>query len=222
MRLSMTMAAVASAGVGSTAFGAYTVTQSNAQNPVAGSSITFDEPGVPFWNGVDPIDPDDPAFDNQQLFYQDSDGIAFGFGDFTFLGIADWDAVYGMAGGNGTGNSILGTFGVRMEFSGDITELDFQGWTDASPPPFGGLGFFLFDDDVQVGGSFDLTPVYGTTDDSWFHAAATGGDKFDEIRFFGGNGFQTIVDNITFTTIPAPGALALFGLAGLAGRRRRH
>jgi hypothetical protein len=29
------------------------------------------------------------------------------------------------------------------------------------------------------------------------------------------------LDNVTFSTIPAPGALALLGLAGLAGRRRR-
>jgi MYXO-CTERM domain-containing protein len=37
-----------------------------------------------------------------------------------------------------------------------------------------------------------------------------------------GNSSGFVVDNITYTAVPAPGALALLGLAGLAGRRRRR
>ena len=44
----------------------------------------------------------------------------------------------------------------------------------------------------------------------------------------GGTGFATFNEGIgtpgqqdSFTIVPAPGALALLGLAGLAGRRRR-
>ncbi len=64
-----------------------------------------------------------------------------------------------------------------------------------------------------------------------FEAATTGGNGGDPaIDLIGAEGVQpgwgqgsTSIDRLRydFSTIPAPGALALLGLAGLAGRRRR-
>jgi hypothetical protein len=75
----------------------------------------------------------------------------------------------------------------------------------------------------------DLSGVMSGFD---FEVATTGGGWGDPaIDLIGGEGTQpgwgggstsTDLMHYEFATIPAPGAVALLGLAGLAGRRRRH
>jgi len=213
MRIStITLATIVAAGTSSAAFADYTITQSSTQTQYAGHFITFDEPGVPTGATVDPL-----------LFYQASDGIVFSSNSPPSLIVDDWDALDGIAGGNGTGNSIQGGFGIRLNFDTPIVELDFQGWAPGSPaPPFGGINVLLFLGGDQVGSYSGISP-FGTDVDSWFNIVATGGDTFDEVVFFNGafNSFSSYMDNVSWN-VPAPGALALLGVAGLFGIRRRR
>lgn len=100
------------------------------------------------------------------------------------------------------------TFAVTqyIDWMGDAIEWHFSGWVDGMIK----MGITGFD----------------------FEAATTGGNSGDPaIDLLGGEGVQdgwggtsasTDLHRYDFSTIPTPGALALLGLAGLAGRRRRH
>ena len=123
MRVStITLATIVVAGTSSAAIADYTVTQSSSQTMYAGHSITFDEPGLPIGVGTDPL-----------TFFQATDGIVITSNSPPSLVIDDWDALDGVAGGTGTGNSIQGGFGIRLNFDTPIVELDFQGWAPGSP-----------------------------------------------------------------------------------------
>jgi len=83
------------------------------------------------------------------------------------------------------------------------------------PAGWGGSG--------DVNGSFEPVLPAGVT----FASILAG---YDEIAFttlepgwaFGFSNFDWQIDNITITTVPAPGALALLGVSGLLARRRRR
>ncbi|MBL8887429.1 MAG: hypothetical protein JNK16_12280 [Phycisphaerales bacterium] len=68
-----------------------------------------------------------------------------------------------------------------------------------------------------------MTDMTGAFNTSWFYEntlrVATGGIRYIELT---GDADGAIVDNITFTRVPAPGALALLplGMLGLARRKR--
>jgi hypothetical protein len=213
MRLTIAGFATGIALIAGSAQGGYTITQTFDPGPVyTGHEITFDDPGVPVGVVMDPW-----------TFYQASDGISFTSGN-GFLVADDWDALEGIDGGEGDGNQLNGGFSVRMLFDTDVTELSWQGWANGSPaPPLGGINVFLFKDDVQVAGYTGIAPFAGVGDE-WFNVVADGGDTFDEVRFFNGafSSFNSYVDNITYNTVPGPGVLALLGLAGLCGTRRRR
>jgi hypothetical protein len=195
-----------------TALGSYTITQTLDPGPVyAGHSVTFDEPGVP--TGV-PIDPFD--------FYQLSDGITFVSGN-GFLVADDWDALDGIDGGLGMGNQLNGGFSVNMLFDDPIKEISWQGWANGSPsPPLGGINVRVYLNDVQVASYLGVAP-FGGVGDEWFNVVADGGDTFDRVSFYNGafSSFNSYVDNLSWN-VPAPGAFALLGVAGLFGRRRRR
>jgi hypothetical protein len=109
-----------------------------------------------------------------------------------------------------------------MEFSGDLTAASLQYWDTSGPAgPFGGgVGVFVFNDGVEVAAVPFSSGAFNNTN-SWVHIVATDGMVFDEIRCVGfGFPADSYVDNISF--VPAPGALALLGLAGLVGTRRRR
>jgi hypothetical protein len=198
---------------GGTAFGGYTITQSSTPGPVyTDHSVTFDEPGVPVGVVMDPFD-----------YYLASDGVYFTSGN-GFLMAEDWDALEGIAGGTGEGNQLNGGFNINMYFDHDVTELSFRGWANGSPSfPFGGIIVRLFNDGVEVA-SYDGIAPFGGVGDEWFNAVADGGDAFDQVLFFNPafNSFNSYVDNLTWNQVPAPGALALIGVAGLLGGRRRR
>ncbi|MCP3903224.1 MAG: hypothetical protein GY715_06260 [Planctomycetes bacterium] len=213
MKVTIVAAAAAITLTAGHAWGAYTISQGDTAFTEYGQTIDFDEAGVP--TGVPLPDPWD--------FYLASDGVEIRSGNGSLI-VDDWDTLGGIAGGTGDGAQIQGGFNVALLFDGDTTEASWQGWADGSGPPFGGMNVSLYDDGVQVATYTGAVP-FGTDVGSYFNVVADGGDKFDEIRFFNGafNSFFTYMDNVSFTApVPAPGALALLGLAGLCGRRRRN
>lgn len=117
--------------------------------------------------------------------------------------------------GNGASGAI--NFTAEAGSSISLSSFDFTGWLSAAAS----LDFdFLVDDQLvysdrlQVAGAVDLT----TLDLSQFSGS--------EIRLeFSNVGTSRVgLDNfvIESTPVPAPGALALLGLAGVAGSRRRR
>lgn len=90
------------------------------------------------------------------------------------------------------------------------------GYWDAAPSNLGSSGNFI--------GSGNFATAPGGSDGGPF--VLTTGDLFVTIYdTFNDSGIDAIVNSgtitITYTPIPAPGALALLGLAGVAARRRR-
>lgn len=212
MRLNLLVTTLALALATSSAFGAYTITQGTSA-PTYGTTITFDEPGVPVGENIDPF-----------TYYAD-DGITFSSGA-GFVMVSDYDATEFIAGGNGDGNQIGTGFSLVMLFEDGATEASWQGWAPGSPnPPFGGINVFLLNDGEQVGDYSGSSP-FGGVGDEWFNVTTSDGDTFDEIRFFNGafNSFNTYADNVSFNVVPEPSSLVLCGLASLVGlalRRRR-
>jgi len=192
--------------VANSASAAIVITQTAAAAPTYATSLTFDEPGTP--TGV--ITP----------------------GAFAGIGLAELQAGDGVPivddlTGNfpwvGPGNSFFGNFGVFATWSTDLTEFAAQVWDPSGPAtPFGGgLGVLVFHNGAQVGGGF-FTPAWGGLGQSWFNITTTDGSVFDDVRILGfGFGPTTIVDSLSWNAVPAPGALALLGLAfGRSARRR--
>jgi hypothetical protein len=123
----------------------------------------------------------------------------------------------------GDGNSFFGNFGVFITFDNDVTAFSAQVWDPSGPPsPIGGgLIVAVWNDGVEVTSTV-IEPAWGTDVGSWLDIVGDGGTAFDEVRFVGlGFDPSTFTDNLSWTPVPAPGAIALLGLAGLAGRRRR-
>ncbi len=195
----------------------YDIAQSATPGPVYSTTLNFDEAGGP--TGTVATN----SWASLGLTSMAS-GSGDGFVD-NFSGFAPWV---------GPGNAFFGSFGVFMNFSTDLTAMSVDVWDSAGvPSPFGGgLNVILFNDGVQVwdinlqngGGPFDpiATPAWGGLGDQSFHITTSGGMVFDEVRILGfGFPYETFVDNISWNAVPAPGSVALFGLAALVTRRRR-
>jgi uncharacterized protein (TIGR03382 family) len=141
----------------------------------------------------------------------------------------NWNALHNMNGGFGSlGNSIYGGLGISLKFNKDIDALSFQGWADGSSGFQAGMSVFIKNDGVQVGNAFFASSVaFGSNanlEKSWYNVTGTDGAYFDEIVFYNAafNSFTTYADNLSWENIPAPGAMALLGLAGAVARRRRR
>lgn len=179
--------------------------------PTYATVLNFDEPGGP--TGTVPTDA--WASIGVSSVY---DGVDQGF-----VGNLNGQPGFGWLPDN---NVIVGNFGMNFDFSTALTELSAQVWDNAGPATFitGGMVCVVRNGDQEVGNFFWENPVYGTAGDNWFNITATDGTVFDSVSFFGlAFGFpETIVDNVSFNPIPAPGAMgfALTGL-GLLARRRR-
>ncbi|MFO0828215.1 MAG: hypothetical protein U0572_08695 [Phycisphaerales bacterium] len=198
--VALTCATGASAG--------YVFSQTTAAAPTYSTVLNFDEPGTP--TGLVPPNTWVPNY-----------GVSINGGcDFPFVG--DLHAVYGSWAG--TGNAIEQVWGLFYNFTAPVTEMSFQAWDPSGPPsPFGGgLVIALLKNGVDVGGA-SFTPAWGGVGKTWYNITTSSGSTFDEIRVFG-NGFvpDTIMDNLSWNTVPAPGAIALLGLGGLVGRGRRR
>ncbi|MCA9296893.1 MAG: hypothetical protein KC983_10250, partial [Phycisphaerales bacterium] len=138
--------------------------------------------------------------------------------------VDDFDPIFAGGWGLGDGNSFYGNFGVFMTFDNDVSEFSLEVWDPSGPPsPIGGgLFVVVLNDGVEVA-SGGYTPAWGGLGDSWFDITTTGGMVFDEVRILG-FGFQptTFVDNLSWNEVPAPGALAMLGVAAIGARRRRR
>jgi hypothetical protein len=203
----MTAAAVIAAlTVAAPVLGDYTITQGSSA-PTYGTVLTFDEPG----------DATGSIASNAYASYGINELISGTGAAFVGDNTAGQPWV-------GTGNSVGGAFGLFMMFDEDLTEMSFQAWDPSgAPSPFGGgMGVVLFNDGVEV--SFTVyEPAWGGIGDEWYDITTTGGMVFDEVRVlgFGNPGPTTYMDNMSWNTVPAPGALALLAVGGMLGRRRR-
>lgn len=130
----------------------------------------------------------------------------------------------GWAGGSGN-EMILNNANLGLDFSGSVGSLgylafqfgeyggnmnldinghfvNFNNWQDLNGATVGGVTI-----NVLAGG---FGNDMGTVEfNGLIHKMATGGQEY-------------AVDNFRYQLVPAPGALALLGLAGVAGRRRRR
>jgi hypothetical protein len=117
-----------------------------------------------------------------------------------------------------------GNFGIHIQFANDVTSFSAQVWDNGgNVSPFGGLYFNFFNNGVAVG-SAGFNGPFGGIGNTWFNFTTTAGTVFDEVSF-GGNAFgfpETMVDNMSWNAVPAPGCLALLGLAGFTGLGRRR
>lgn len=200
------IAVIAATGLAVPAFGDFIITQGPSAPTYSDYTLNFDEPGGP--TGL--VTPSD---------WLGTHGLTIDAGDLVPQ-VDNYDPGWGL----GTGNSFFGNFGVFMTFTTDLTHLSLQAWDPSGPPTFfgGGMSVILFDDGVEVANLL-VTPAWGGVGDDWFDIVATDGDSFDDVRILGW-GFTptTYVDNLSWNTVPAPGALALLSLAGLVGVRRRR
>ena len=101
--------------------------------------------------------------------------------------------------------------------------MSFEAWNNDQDPFFGGIGIFVLNDGIEVAALFTM-PAWAEVGDPGFSITTTGGDVFDEVRIvdFGFASFGMFTDNYSWNNVPAPGALALLGLAGVTSRRRRR
>ena len=73
-----------------------------------------------------------------------------------------------------------------------------------------------FYDDGGLVGSIGTGAMVGNV---WSHVVAN--LEADQMVFRSGGGVWWLIDDLSFNKVPAPGAIALLGLAGLVSRRRR-
>ncbi len=141
-----------------------------------------------------------------------------------------WAGEYGMSFNNASGGlsgyvSTGGYLVVLSSGTASVTGSSLALWNSAASSPY--TSGYRYQINASVAsGTYDvtLTDTYG---DGWAWASVGGSDAFvvtgnvsgdTTIAFFSSAGFST---SGTVNVAPAPGALALLGLAGIAGRRKR-
>jgi MYXO-CTERM domain-containing protein len=205
------ISAACAATAAAPALAGYTVTGSETPAPTYSTTLTFDEGGVPVGVAL-PTD----AFA--------SFGVSSLMAGDGFNRIDNFSAQPGF-GWLPDSNAFIGGFGVFMNFDTDITEMSAQVWDNSGPATLfgGGMIVALYNDGNEV--SFNVVdPAFGGAGNSWFNITTDNGDVFDEVRFVG-LGFAgplTILGQASWNAVPAPGALALLGLGGIAAGRRRR
>jgi hypothetical protein len=188
----------------------YTFTQSAAQAPTYASQLNFDAPGTP------------TGFVNKNA-WQPGYGVSIYCGDNPNGAFVDnFNGVYPWLPNN---NAVSGPWGVYVDFDQPVTNLSFQAWSDAGPPTFfgGGLIVWILDANDNIIDGDVFNPAWGGVGNTWFNISATGASTFSRV-LIAGNSFalsETIVDNLSWNTVPGPGAAALLAL-GMAGSRRRR
>lgn len=188
---------------------AVTITQQSGPAPAYDTLLTFDEPGTP--TGLVAAD-----------YWQASHGVTVTDGVNGAAPIADFSATSPWL---STGNMIEGVFGVFMTFDQEVNAMSFQAWdTSGAPNPFGnGLVIILSDINDNVIASQQFTGAWGGVGDTWFDITTTAGETFQKIVVTNFSFFPvSYMDNISWTTVPAPGCAALIGFAAMIGRRRHR
>jgi MYXO-CTERM domain-containing protein len=166
-------------------------------------------------------------------YYISTGGVGLGDGD--YFGVTDYT-------GGGVGSYYDGVQGYQMSDVDGIAELHFTGYEGAADlvtvaifiastgwESADFLSFHYGDDDLTGGLAGDLNlwnePDLEDNGGVWLNLSFTpSSEGHFHIAFASNSGTEAVfVDavNIYSGAIPAPGALALLGLAGLASRRRR-
>jgi len=187
-----------------------TITQQNGPAPTYDTLLTFDEPGTP--TGL-----------VASNYWQGSHGL-------TSLtdGVNGAAVVGDVSGANpwiNSGNATEGFFGIYLTFDEEVTAMSFQCWDPSGAPDFfgNGLTIWLTDINDNVVDALQFTGAWGGLGDSWFNITTDSGTTFQKV-ILTNNSFNpvTYADNISWTTVPAPGSFALIAVAGLIGRKRRR
>lgn len=183
-----------------------------ASAPTYGTSLNFDEPGGPTGSGI-----------AQNSWSSIGISALYGLDGNTFVDNLNGNPGFGWLPDN---NVMVGNFGLAVEFDTDVTEFSAQVWDNAGPADFisGGMIAIAEKDGVEVGSFFWEFPIFGPGGDNWFNFTTTDGDSFDRVAFVGFAFVspQTIIDNISFNTVPVPGTATLLGCGLLAASRRRR
>jgi MYXO-CTERM domain-containing protein len=171
--------------------------------------------------------------DGFSAYYMDTGGVGLGDGD--YFGVTDYT-------GGGIGSYNFGVQGYQMSDVDGIVELHFDGYegsadlvtvaifiqaTGWESADF--LSFHYGDDDLTGGLAGDPwfwgEPELEANGGVWLNLEFTpSSEGHFHIAFASNSGSEVVtIDsvNIYGSAIPAPGALALLGLAGIASRRRR-
>jgi hypothetical protein len=119
----------------------------------------------------------------------------------------------------------LSTVTMTLDQVADFASLELAYYENG---PWGGIVYHLDafrNGSLVASDSFSISDL-GGRDNIAFATMSVDGAVFDTLQLYATwNGQYTgprgLVDNLTLNTVPAPGALALLGLGGLAGRRRR-
>lgn len=213
----------------SPAFAGYVATQTVAPAPAYGTTLNFDEVGGPV-PGTYP--------GNYHTNWNASHGVDVRInfpGQFLFLGDVGAEAhpLPTNPGDIGTANAIYGDGGLSLHFVNPTTELSFRGWGEAPGNGPNATFLILYSGGSEVFNSSSFAngmprmewPGNGNSQGEWYNVVATGGDTFDEVRFFT-QSFSlndTAMDDLSWNSVPEPTSLMLlssvFGIAML--RRRR-
>jgi hypothetical protein len=213
MHMKTVIIAAACASLAAPALAGYNFAATSGPAPTYSTTLTFDEPGGPTGAGL-PIDSWSASYGVSVL--------QAGVGPGNVLNLST-EPGFGWLPNN---NIFYAPFGVFMTFENDLTEFSAQVWDNAGPATFIGGGQFigLYNDGVEVATFFVNNPAFGGVGSPWYNITTDGGSVFDEVRFVGNTfGFpETFMDSVSWNAVPAPGALAAAGLAGLLVSRRRR
>ena len=201
------VAGSASAGIAGMTFDSFTVAQSETNNDPPLSGISWASPAS-----------------SQPIFGASGTRAAFAF-NYSGLGSTTTSVSGGTATFTTTTN---GGAGAGLVYSGgsaqDLTGYTFSFYLTSTVPTGDGSGFFF--DLESVGGGYSSNVVNYTAAGTYTVDLSTvkGVDLTAitsiSIGIYTAEPGSATVSNFTYT--PAPGALALLGVAGLAGARRRR
>ena len=117
------------------------------------------------------------------------------------------------------GNLMGGTPAGTTVFTFDEAVTDFGGYFNTVADVGGGSAVFRDEDGFAVATlSFDLTPTEWT----WLGWHSDAGFTTVELTGNAGGGFGFQFDNLTYNSVPGPGAGAFVAIAGLCAARRRR
>lgn len=216
MRQSVLITAAIAAGVlASTASASITITNTSAAAPTYSTTLTFDEAGTPTGS--------------VSTGTWASKGISVLQAG---VGGAEVDQVNSQPGFSwlGNGNVFVGSYGVFITFSTPVTAFSCQYWDDSGPSSFFGGGALVaaYPSPFTTGSGADTdlfldNPAYGGIGKAWFNIVASPGTSISEIDFvgFGDPSPTAYLDNLSWTSVPAPSAAGVLGLAGIGALRRR-
>lgn len=126
----------------------------------------------------------------------------------------------------GTGNVAYAPWGATITFQNDLTAFSTRYWDNSGPATLfgGGAAVRAYRDGLEVALLSISSPAYGGTGNPWIDIVTTGGDTFDEVRLTGFHRTfpEAYLDDLSWTSVPAPAGGAAMAMAGVLFARRRR